>query len=220
MKIGAITIGQSPRLDVFNDIKDIFKNVEILEKGALDNLTKEEIEKFKPREGDYVLVSKLKDSTSVTFSKEFIMDLMQKKIYELEEEGAKLIMFYCTGDFKNKFSSKVPLIYPSEILDKLVPLLTKKSSIVCLTPSLLQTAQALDKWKHHVKKVKSLSYSPYEKDDINELVKNIKKTDADLIVLDCIGYSKELKRELYNKTNINVLLARTLLAKVVSELTL
>ena len=46
-KIGAITIGQSPRIDVIPEMQEILgENVIILEAGALDGLTKKDIEKF------------------------------------------------------------------------------------------------------------------------------------------------------------------------------
>ena len=68
MKIGAITIGQAPRVDVTCDIMDIFGDkIELLQRGGLDGLTVADIEKFKPEEGDYVLVSRLTDGTSMTF---------------------------------------------------------------------------------------------------------------------------------------------------------
>lgn len=44
MKIGAVTIGQSPRVDVTKDIMGIFgSSVELIQAGGLDGLTKEEI---------------------------------------------------------------------------------------------------------------------------------------------------------------------------------
>ena len=43
--------------------------------------------------------------------------------------------------------------------------------------------------------------------------------DADLIVLDCIGYTQEMKEMFARKTKKMVVLPRTLLARVVSELT-
>ena len=59
-KIGAITVGQSPRVDLIPEIQPILgDSVEIIQAGALDGLSKEEIAKFVPRPGENVLVSRL-----------------------------------------------------------------------------------------------------------------------------------------------------------------
>ncbi|WP_342788308.1 AroM family protein, partial [Desulfurococcus sp.] len=43
-RVGLITIGQSPRVDVVSEIKDILgSEIEILECGALDDLAREQI---------------------------------------------------------------------------------------------------------------------------------------------------------------------------------
>lgn len=50
MKIGAVTIGQSPRVDVTPDIMPIFgAQAELIQVGALDGLSKEEIKKSRQR---------------------------------------------------------------------------------------------------------------------------------------------------------------------------
>ena len=47
-KIGAITVGQSPRVDLIPEIQPILgDSVEIIQAGALDGLSKEEISKFR-----------------------------------------------------------------------------------------------------------------------------------------------------------------------------
>ena len=91
MKIGAITIGQAPRVDVTADIMDIFEGqAELVQAGGLDGLTKEEIAKFKPEEGDYVLVSRLTDGTSVTFAERYILPRLQEAIDRMEEHPCSL----------------------------------------------------------------------------------------------------------------------------------
>lgn len=222
MKIGAITIGQAPRVDVTADIMDIFEGqAELVQAGGLDGLTKEEIAKFKPEEGDYVLVSRLTDGTSVTFAERYILPRLQEAIDRMEKDGCRLIMFFCTGKFPETLTSKnIPLLYPCDILDRIVPLMTKKSNIICMTPSPLQLAQTEGKWSQYVDKVTSIAASPYgEWEDLEKAAEQVKDMDADLIVLDCIGYTQEMKRMFEEKTGKMVVLPRTLLARVVSELT-
>lgn len=221
MRIGAITVGQSPRTDVTADIMGIFEGkAELSEKGGLDGLTKEEIRKFKPEKGDYVLVSRLNDGSSVTFAEHFILPRLQTAINELEAEGAELIMMFCTGKFPDTLRSRIPLIYPCDILDRMVPLFSPNSSIIVVTPSPEQLKQSLDKWSQIVANVNVISASPYgEWKEILKAAEKIKGLSADVIVLDCIGYSQEMKKVFAKETKKPVILPRTLLARMISELT-
>ena len=50
IKVGMVTIGQSPRNDVTSDIKDILgPKIETIECGALDELTLEDVKKLEPK---------------------------------------------------------------------------------------------------------------------------------------------------------------------------
>lgn len=221
MKIGAITIGQAPRVDVTADIMDLFDGkIELLQRGGLDGLTVGQIAEFKPEPGDYVLVSRLADGSSVTFAERYILPRLQNCIRELEAEGVRLIMFFCTGDFPGSLTSNVPLVYPCNILDRVVPLLTKNSSIVTVTPSPLQVEQCEKKWSDFVDTVKVVPASPYGPwEDLERAAKEIRKMDADLVVLDCIGFTQKMKNMFARETGKLVVLPRTLLARVISELT-
>lgn len=222
VKIGAITIGQAPRVDVTADIMRIFEGrAELVQAGGLDGLTADQIAEFKPEAGDYVLVSRLTDGSSVTFAEKHILPRLQEAIDRMEREGCRLIMFFCTGSFPKSLDSRnVPLIYPCEILNRMVPLMTKKSSIICMTPSPLQLEQAERKWKDYVKHVKAVAASPYGSwEELEKAAQQVKNMDADLIVLDCIGYTQEMKEMFAGITGKLVVLPRTLLARMVSELT-
>lgn len=222
MKIGAITIGQSPRVDVTVDIMGLFGGkVELVQAGGLDGLTKGQIAEFAPEEGDYVLVSRLSDGSSVTFAERHILPRLQDAMDKMEAEGCRLIMMFCTGSFpKTLTTKKIPVIYPCEILDRLVPLMSKNSSIICMTPSPLQVVQTQDKWRSHMTQVKAIAASPYgDWGGLEKAAEEAKELDADLIVLDCIGYTQEMKEMFAKRTGKLVVLPRTLLARVVCELT-
>ncbi|KUK27794.1 MAG: Uncharacterized protein XD61_1661, partial [Thermococcus sp. 40_45] len=118
MKVGFITIGQSPRVDVVPEIKPYLWDVEIIECGALDGLTLEEIKELAPKEGEYVLVSRLRDGTQVRLSREKIVKRLQECIKKLETE-VDIIGVLCTGEFP-ELTSKKPLVEPSLLLLKTV----------------------------------------------------------------------------------------------------
>mgnify|MGYP002922345759 FL=1 len=98
-KIGAITVGQAPRVDVTPDIEPLLRGITLVQRGALDGMTKEELKAIEPEEGDYVLVSRLKDGTSVKMAEKHILPRIQKIITELNEEGMEAILMLCTGQF-------------------------------------------------------------------------------------------------------------------------
>jgi protein AroM len=222
MKIGAITIGQAPRVDVTCDIMRIFNGkMELTERGGLDGFTREQIETFKPGKDDYVLISRLRDGSSVTFAERFILANLQKGIDELEKEGVKLIMVFCTGDCPASLTSHVPMIFPRDVLHKVVPLISRKSSIAAVTPLTLQLEQNSRKWSGFVKNCVSIAASPYgEWDRLVETAEKIRTMDdVDTVVLDCIGFTQKMKEMFAEKTGKPVVLPRTLLARVVSEIT-
>jgi protein AroM len=216
-KIGAITIGQAPRDDVTADIMGILGDVELLQAGGLDGLTREDIKAFAPQEGDYVLVSRLNDGSSVTFAERHIIPRLQQCIKNLEAQGVNIIMVFCTGDFP-EFESSVPLILPCKLLNGLVPALA--SSIAVIIPAPEQTRQMEDKWKPHVRKVVCVPATPYgDPKELEEAAAKIKgMSGIDLIVLDCIGYTVAMKNRVAEVTGKNVVLSRTLLAHVVAGL--
>ncbi|MBF7097461.1 AroM family protein [Alkalibacter mobilis] len=219
-KLGAITIGQSPRTDVVQEMLPFLgKDVEVIQAGALDGLEYQEILKFKPEEGDYVLVSTLRDGRSVKFAEKHILPRLQLCIDKLEDEGAQIILFICTGTFPDVFHSKKPVLYPQKIMHSSVPNLTSASKIGIVIPDKEQIAQTVLKWKEAGMDAVVVPFSPYTGEDEMEPIANVlKDADIDLIVMDCIGYTLSMKRQLTRLTEKSVVLARTFVARVLGEL--
>ena len=217
--IGLITIGQSPRTDVTPDLEPIFgPDVKLLQAGALDGLTAQEIAAFAPEEGDYVLISKLRDGTSAVFAEKHILPRLQQCIRELEDQGAELIMFLCTGSFP-AFESQVPLVFPCAVLNGTVPALAGRSRIGAITPKEEQIDQCAHKWKDYVQSVQVVAGSPYgEPEELDRAAKEMAGMDVDLVVLDCIGYTSAMKERVRQLSGKPVVLSRTIAARVVMEL--
>lgn len=219
MKLGSITIGQSPRLDVIPEMKKYLgHNVEILEIGALDNLSNDEINSLYPKDNEYILVSKLNNGSYATFSKESILPRLKECIKYLENENVDLILFLCTGEFPNVFKSKVPIIYPDNILKSILPIIVKDSKLGVLTPEREQINQTYDKWLDLIPNTKVIDFSPYTKNqDINNEVRTL-VLNSDFILLDCMGYSEKTKSELLKiNDSSSIICSRTLIARILSE---
>jgi len=220
-KIGLITIGQSPRNDIMSDILPILGNrAEILQKGALDNLSQDQLSEIAPGPCDTVLVSSLRDGTSVLMAEEKILKLLQKCIEELESLGVSGIMLLCTGDFKDTLSSSVPLLFPNKILSGLLPALCDEGKLLILVPEPAQKAEAVHHWRKLGIEAEAFALSPYccTHDEIRQTAAALSEVSGDYVLLDCMGYSAEIKEGISDCCNKNIILPRTLLAAVLKEL--
>ena len=222
IKIGAITVGQSPRVDLMPDMEKIFMDsIEVIQMGGLDGLTREEIETFTPAgPGDHVLVSRLRDGSSVTFGESHVLPRLQECIHKLEAQGVSLILFLCTGEFPEDFTSSVPLIFPNRILTSVVPAAMPGCRLAVFTPSADQITQVTNKWlRASAGSVTVIPVSPYDGlDAVVTAAGQIKPDEVDMIVLDCIGYTVEMKEKIHAMTGRPVILPRTLVARMINEL--
>ena len=69
-RVGLITVGQAPRSDVVPDMAAMLGgDVEIVEAGALDGLSREEMAALAPEGDDEIIVTRLADGGSVFVGK-------------------------------------------------------------------------------------------------------------------------------------------------------
>lgn len=222
VKVGAVTIGQSPREDVIQDLLPLMGGqVELIQAGALDGLTREDIQAFAPGPEDYVLISRLRDGSSVMFAERYILPRLQQCIDRLEKQGAELILFLCTGDFPGVFHSKVPLIFPCKVLNGLVPALAGREKIAVVVPTPQQVAQSEKKWKQYVRESIAIPASPYgSQEELDAAARAVSEMDVDLVVMDCIGYHTGMKERFRKLSGKQVILSRTLAVRAMMELLL
>jgi protein AroM len=218
--IGTVTIGQSPRTDVIPEIASILgADVEIREAGALDGLSKEEIAKLRPEKDDYVLVTRLTDGSSVQVAERHITPRILEKINGHFRDGVPLVFLLCTGEFPG-FDTGGLLIRPQKILFNTVAAVGEGLKLGVLTPSLDQVEQSQLRWRRAGSVVKSVPSSPYVEgmEAAKSAAHELRNWGAQLVVMDCMGYTfpmQEAVREIVGKP---VILARGIAARVVKEL--
>jgi protein AroM len=218
--VAMVTIGQSPRTDVTSDITDILgEEISIVECGALDNLDEEGILNLRPRNEGEVLVTRLRNGREVLVSHESIVSLVNQCISRIETE-ARVVVFLCTGEFKDVQSKKL-IILPSDLLFRVVQSILPRGRAGVLIPSPRQTDAVRAKWARTGLDVVIKSLSPYQETEsirIREIAKEFSKVGVNLLVMDCIGYSRKLSRELKKLTGCPVILARTIVARLLKEI--
>jgi protein AroM len=218
-KIGMLTIGQSPRGDIIPPLREILgPDHEIIEAGALDDVTRSEIERLVFRPDDYLLVSRLRDGAEVKIHKRFILPHLQKRIHELEEKGATLIVIMCTGKFP-PFKSQGLVVTPQEILKGILEATLKKGKLAVVYPAEEQTHKAESDFGRDGITIYADHLSPYEDiGDLNSLADRLSEQNPDLIFLNCFGYNSQVKKIVAERTGKPVIHSNVVVARVLKEL--
>ena len=219
MKLAALTIGQSPRIDIMADIEKIFiKNTNIIEKGALDGLSKKEINDLYPKENDYILISRLSDGTSAKISGNYIEKKLQSIIKEMEDE-VDIFLILCAGQFSDLTSKKL-IIKPDVLLNKLIPGIVESGIMVDLVPLKEQIEELKTRWTFTNITVKYKSLCPYTatRGEIISKAREIRDMKPDLVLLDCFGFGTDTKKIFKEIVDKPIILVRTLVAYILKEL--
>ncbi len=218
-KIGLVTIGQSPRIDLVPEIQPIVGfDVEIVQKGALDGLTMNEVGALEPVEDDEVLVTRMADGTEVRLAERRIFPLLKKRIKELEDQKIKVIFLACTGQFPPIESTSL-IVRPQVVLHHVVTSVAKELKLGVIVPDELQENSAKERWSAAAREVVVESCSPYGDLDKTAVVgERLLKHKVDVVVMDCIGYTLQMKEIVSKSIKKPVLLARSISAKILSEL--
>ncbi|NLU09502.1 MAG: AroM family protein [Tepidanaerobacter acetatoxydans] len=218
-KIGLVTIGQAPRTDLTPELKMILgEDVQIEEKGALDDLSLEQVRSLYPKPEEEVLVTRMADGTEVKIAGEKVFPLLKEKIKDLEKNKINVIFLACTGEFPD-LDTKALLIRPQKLLYHTIKAIAQDRTLGVVIPSKDQVPSTYERWQNAVDKVVVEACSPYGNiDNINTVADKLAQSKVDVIVMDCIGYTMKMKEMVYDKTKIPVVLARSISAKIISEL--
>lgn len=231
--LGAVTIGQSPRSDVIPELQDLLgPNVEIREAGALDRFSPEQIAQLAPAPGDQVLATRLRDGSSVEVARGAILPLVQTAFDSLAGRVDTILML-CTGTLP-AFHSPHPVLYPEHLLFNvakgiLTPVLERQEtgiihSLGVITPSAGQIDDQRQRWEKVLGQPPLVAVcSPYESPEkvlgnLQLIGSEFKQAGVSLIALDCLGYSRWMKAVIHDVSGLPVVLARSILGRVASEL--
>jgi len=220
MKVGALTIGQSPRIDITSEIWDILgSDVIILEKGVLDGLDISEIQKLFPGQGEPFLVTRLRDGEEVKLAERHVIERLPRCISDLEKEGSEILILLCTGEFPEIQSSKV-VLRPDRVLMNTARCVAGCKRLGVLLPAAEQIPVLGRRWEGMYPEVVMEAVSPYtgSVELVREKALKFKSANVDLIVLDCLGFNKKTKSIFREVTGKPVLLPRTLVARIAREI--
>lgn len=154
-------------------------------------------------------VSRLTDGMPVTVDRESIVELLGARLHGLESEMTATGVL-CMGHFSS-FDASVPIFEPSDLLSAWVSTILNGGTLGIITPKEEQEAATFEKWADY--DPITTADSSYADDDEMLAVTADIGVDANLIVMDCMGYAPEMKATVRELTDMGVLLRRLALAK-------
>lgn len=221
--LALITIGQSPRTDLTPEMTVLLpEGTTLLERGALDGLTTDEIKAMSPRDGDMVLTSRLRDGTGAVIGRQPLIARLQDLISGLEAE-ADVLMLACTGEFP-AFRHTRALVEPDiEIRKAVAARVAEHGSVGIICPLADQQEGAVEKFAAELPSTVQFFTAvatPYTTGQtaLAEAAVALRDSGVDLIVLDCMGYTDAMARQVGDISSRPVLLSRTVAAKAAAVL--
>lgn len=217
-QIGMLTIGQSPRDDLIPALMEILgEDYRIIEAGALDDHTYEDIQKIDLNPEHYILVSRMRDGREIKITKKYVIPMMQKQLDKIEAQGIRLTVVMCTGKFP-QFQSKGLVITPSEILKGVIEGSLKAGKLAVVYPTAEQMPYAERDFGRENIMLYADTVSPYEPEDVEGLLSRLKKEAPDLIFLNCFGFPTALKVQIQETTGKPTIHSSSVIARVLKEL--
>jgi protein AroM len=212
--VAAITIGQSPRETVIEELARLVPGVRWREEGALDGLDAHAIGALAPRPGEMPLVARLRDGAVVALGENQLQPLMQQAI-ERAEAAADVVLVQCASDFE--VTSRAALVLPARVLAGIVGALGL-SRVAVFCPHAGQVAWERARWKRLGVEAAVTVVPPYHGADLAAAAREALAQEVQAILLDCFGYTLETRCAVADACGLPAILLRSLACRVVAEL--
>ena len=216
--VAAITIGQTPRDDVAGELEKVLgPEIRVVQAGALDGLSRGEIDALAPAADADALISRLRDGTEVVVGKSRILSRLQACLDRLagETEAATIL---CAGVFP-PFRSPHPVVMPERCMSAMVDAVFDGRRLGVIVPIEEQRDSYRARWSRVDAGVSVVVASPYG--DATRLVdaaEELRRARASLVVMECMGFTSGMKQIVRDVTGAPALLPATVLARVLAEL--
>jgi len=217
--LGMLVIGQAPRADVEAQMQALVgPDVAITLRGALDGMTRAEIAAIPPTDGDDTLFTKLPSGEGVTISKHVVEARAKTALQSMRGEGFSVTMLCCTGDFPALDGDGL-VVLPSAVLSGVVAGLLPRGRLGLLFPLAEQADQLTAKWRRPGLDVVAIPLIPTaDPATTAEAATRLAAARPDLVVMDCMSYTQDMKNQVRAATAAPVILSITAVARVIREM--
>ena len=182
-------IGQAPRPDLAAEIAAAAPGLRIAMRGVLDGLSREEIGAIPPRDGADTLFTMLPSGEAVSISKAAVTTRMKA----LLAETAGPVLLACTGAFKG-LPERPGLVQPSAVLNGMAEALLPRGRLGLFVPLPEQAATLGGSRARDGLTLVVHALRPHSDDATRAAaMATMAAEKPDLVLLDCISYTRQDK---------------------------
>ena len=218
-RIGALVVGQSPRPEIEALLRDLAgPGVELDLRGALDGLSRPEIDALRPVGAADTLFTRLPNGDGVELSKRAVVAHGTERLSALADAGNDATIVMCTGEFAD-WTARFRVVFPSRTLAAMVRGCLPDGRLGVLAPLPEQCAGTEARWAAMGYDVRVVALSPNASDDETvTAARALAAHDPDLLVLDCISYTTDTKRLVRETAGVPTILAASSALRTALEL--
>lgn len=207
-------IGQAPRPDLAAEIAAAAPGLSIAMRGALDGLTRAEIAAIPPRDGADTLFTMLPSGEAVSISKAAVTERMKAMLAATEGP----VLLACTGAFKG-LPDRPGLVQPSAVLNGMAEALLPRGRLGLFVP-LPEQAETLGASRaRDGLSITVLPLRPHADAGTRDAaMAAMAAQKPDLVLLDCISYTRADKAAAVAVMDCPVLLSVAVAARAAASL--
>jgi protein AroM len=214
-KAAIICMGQSGKNE-YGDICSMVSNADITITGILDGLNAEYIlQNLFPKGSEAFIVSNLADGTEVRITERAAISLTSEKIIELDNQGYDAALILCTGHFEIPDVS-MTVIVPERVIPGLLRAINMKN-LGCIVPEPEQIQASLKQYEEFRPTIRAAS--PYGTiEALIDTAELFKYEKTNLIMTDCMGFTKELGEKVSYHSGKRVFVPRVILPALLNSM--
>ncbi|MFN2324104.1 MAG: AroM family protein [Trueperaceae bacterium] len=219
--IGFATIGQSPRDDVVPYLVErLGAPVRVLERGVMDGMDAAQLAALDRGDDGLHMVTKLTNGGSARIAYELAVPRMQAEVDALVADGADLVVILCGADW-SALTAKVPIVNPGKLFPNVVEALSAGSRLGVVKPAAHQIAPTEKQYRGLGLDAVVTSAFPY--DGMADVAaraagRQLREAGAEIVWMTCVGMNESMRSAMREELDVPVILARSLLARVIGEL--
>lgn len=221
MKIGFATIGESPRDDLVPYlVSRLSRPARVLEGGVLDGLDEREIAALDEGGEELHMVTRRRDGGSARLAYRQALPRMQRVVDDLVAQGAELVVILCGADW-SAVRAPVPLVNPGVLFPNVVQALAQGKRLGVVKPSDGQVARTETQYRELGLEPCVTAAFPYDERALERADAAgawLAEREVDMVWMTCVGMGEEMREALRARVDRPVILARSLLARVIDEL--